>query len=801
MLDLFEGSLTSVMSHRPSRYNPAGAKYLVGRLAGSVVMGEMRKPIEGASYRLYGRWEDSKPPYSGKVFRFEAYEPLVDRSAHGIAQCLADHVDGVGFSRAHALVAVFGEDTLNTLRADPEKALEVKGITSEIVENLRTFFERDYLFDPAAYAALVDLFAGASFPKKTVKKLLELFGSDAPSIVAERPYLLLALPGIGWTRADRFALSKVGYQQRGIDRQAASIAEALERLADDGHTYGSRGEVEGLAYGLLGFRPDADAWEKAIADDLIVAIDEDPEGQSPAPVVSYALASIAAAEATIARRLAELAEAARPISYNLDAPGMNPDQAAATEVLRDNGVAILAGAPGVGKSWVTARVIDKLQRRGMRRIRVAAPTGKAAKRAAELLEGAGVSGVPSTTIHKLLGPAPSEEDEGVPAGAAKTGRGRDQFGFAHNEGNPLEIDCLIVDETSMVDARLMAALLRAVPDGCRLIFVGDPNQLPSVGPGSVLRDMLAAGIPAATLTKIVRSKPGRVIEACHAIMAGRTPQPAPDLDLEAGDNWIHIEKPDAAIAAEIIDICSMASNYDPVWDVQIVAAQKDKLPFSCEPINRQLCRVLNPKAARALAGIDAEHLPAFVVGDKVCRTKNGKVSEMVAVGSEYDPDDLDDFDEFLIEPPSTWRWRGEEYSLIEGYAVNGDLGQVEDVVITDSDSFVVVRFRSPDRLVRLRYDKAHLIQAYALTCHKCQGSGFPLVIVPVSQSFYWDHRKGTGLFCKELLYTAISRAEQVLITVGDWNAIRAAVGRPTINHRRTRLAGLIATMQAEGAAR
>lgn len=792
MLDTIEGTLTQIMSHKSSKFNPAGAKFLVAKLSGSVVMGELRKPVEGAAYRLYGRWADSKPPYTGKVFRFEAHEPLVDKSTHGIAQCLADHVEGVGMARAHALVAAFGEDTLGTLRANPEKALEVKGITPEIVANLRTFFEQDYLFDPVAYAALIDLFSGQGFPKRTVKKLLELFRSDAPNIVRDRPYLLLALPGIGWTRADRFALTKVGYDARGIERQAAAIAEALERLADDGHTHGSRGEVEGLAYGLLGFRPDQDAWRAAIDADLIAAIEPENEG---API-HYALASISAAEATIARRLAELAEAARPVSYTLDAPGMNEGQAAATEVLRDNGVSILAGAPGVGKSWIVARVIDKYQRRGIRRIKVCAPTGKAAKRAAELLAGAGVSGVPSTTIHRLLGPAMSEEDEGVPASQAKTGRGRDEYGFAHNESYPLEIDLLVCDEVSMVDCRLMASLLRAVPDGARVIFVGDPNQLPSVGPGSVLRDMIAAGIPTATLEKIVRSKPGRVVEACHAIKAGKIPQPAPDLDLEAGDNWIHLETPDAGIAATIIELATMAEKFDPVWDIQTVSPQKDKLPFSCEPINRQLCRVLNPRGAATLAGADAEHLPPFVVGDKVCRTKNGKVSEMRR-GPEPEPD----FDEPAGPSSGEWTWRGDAYHLVEGYAVNGDLGQVEDIVVTDKETYVVVRFRTPERLVRLNWGKAHLIQAYALTVHKSQGSGFPVVIVPASHQFYYDHRKNAGIWTKELIYTAISRAEQALITVGSLDAIRAAVGRPTLHVRRTRLAGLIEAMNAAEATR
>jgi exodeoxyribonuclease V alpha subunit len=347
----------------------------------------------------------------------------------------------------------------------------------------------------------------------------------------------------------------------------------------------------------------------------------------------------------------------------------------------------------------------------------------------------------------------------------------------------------------MIDVELMAATLRAVAPGTALVVVGDAHQLPSVGPGSVLRDLCVCGLPTVELTE-VRRNAGRIVRACHAIKDGRVPAPASRVDLSDGseDNWVHIEIDDPeAIAAEIVErhesvrrkaeaarAEGRAPAFDPVWDMQVVTPQRARLPIACENLNALLSARLNPKAALA-AGVggfgdtaeDARR-PPFSVGDKVIRTKNGEADEMTAPpeGGRVD-----------------WHWGGGRWAFAPCEVVNGDMGTVMDVVIDPDagEAWVVARLRNPDRLVRLPYGDSHLQQAYAITCHKAQGSGFPYVIVPVHHSFYWDDRAKRGLFNREWIYTAISRSEKLLVTIGQSDAIRAAVGRPTVHRRRTRL--------------
>jgi exodeoxyribonuclease V alpha subunit len=392
--------------------------------------------------------------------------------------------------------------------------------------------------------------------------------------------------------------------------------------------------------------------------------------------------------------------------------------------------------------------------------------------------------VPCTTIHKALSPTPNTGAEGVPAKEAKFRRGREEFGFGRNESTPLEDQIIVIDECSMVDVKLMASFLRAVKPGTRLIIVGDPNQLPSVGAGSVLRDLLAAGVPHVELTQIRRSDGGgRVVRACHAIKDGRVPEPADEISLPT-ENWIHIELSDPnEIAAKITDIHRelKALGADPMWDVQAISAQRGKLAFGCDALNGRLSSYLNcPSPIRTDRDDDYERI-GFRPGDKIVRTANGVADEL----RESDGFEAAEF-----------YWRGEEWKASPCPVVNGDMGEVLDIV-TEPKPGIVVRFRDPERLCRLPLGEHNLVQAYAMTVHKCQGSGFPFVVVPVHQAFYWDAKRGTGLFSRELLYTAISRAERLLVTVGQWSAVVAAVGRKTVHQRQTTLAARL-KMQQEG---
>jgi exodeoxyribonuclease V alpha subunit len=777
-MEMLDGTLSRVMFHQPSKFDPAAAKYMIGRTAaGQTVKGSIENPVVGAQYRFWGEFKAQRNRDGEVAFEFDGYEPIVDASATGAETYLCDHVKGIGRAKAAALAEAFEGETLAILRETPERAKEVPGITDAIVDALRTHFDETRI-DPAAYARLIDLFnrSGHKIPKKVVKQLLKDFRSDAPDKIKENPYLLLAYPGIGWATADSLAMTSLEYDPKGLGRHCAAMLEAIARVTNEGHTFATKPQIVAGVHSLIQQEPRWDAWHRLVTEGEI-----DGDGER------YSTTRLWMSENVIASTLAKLATAALPLPCHLDNAGLAPDQAEALETIASSGVCLLVGPPGTGKSFTIARAIRGMRDGGVRSVKVMAPTGKAAKRAAELLRGAGIDtdDVPCTTIHRALGPVLSGSDPGVPGESAKSGRGRDGFEFIHGPGDPLDASVIVVDETSMVDVRLMQSLVVSIKPGTRVVFVGDENQLPSVGPGSTLRDMLGSGLPVARLRDIKRSDGGgRVVRACHAIKDGRTPEPAGQLALPT-ENWIHIEASDpATIAREVVNLYGLFKSVDPVWDVQTISAQKGRHAFGCDALNSLLADKLNPPPPGEPIDPNGQ-APPFRVGDKVVRLKNGNADELRPIAKRDSWGD-------------EWRWDGQAWDTSQTVCiVNGDLGEVLSMSPDDKGkTYVVVRFRDPDRLVRLPFAEHHLARAYALTVHKGQGSGWPVVIVPVHTAFYWDARTGTGLWCRELIYTAISRAEKALITVGQWAAVRTAIGRQTVHQRRTRLAPLLADAMA-----
>jgi exodeoxyribonuclease V alpha subunit len=798
-MESIDGVISRIVFHKPSKYSAGGQPFCIARLAnGLSVKGNMLRPVEGEAYRFWGEMKSQKGDF-GQAFEFHSYEPIVDeRSADGVASYLAAHVDGIGRAKAAKLVEHFGPGTLPILRAEPGRALEVAGITAEIVESIKAHFADSKTFDPVAYAKLLSLFSDIRLPKRVIEGLLKTYGSSAPEEVTRNPYILCQFPRVGWKTVDAFAISKAGYDPSGIERHEAAVLESLERFAADGHTAATEGELSTLASDLLGQRLDPAALDGLIRSAEVVETSDD-HGHI------YQIAALAMAEATIAAKLSSLAETGKPLAFDLADPawvmetGLGGDQAAAVRIVADNPVSIISGPPGTGKSYTLSRLLGRMVANGVSGIRVTAPTGKAAKRAAELLaQVPGCEDIPSTTVHRALAPQPNEAPAGIPTDDARFGRGREEFGFGRNEACPLDDQVVVVDETSMLDVRLLASLLNAIKPGTRLIFVGDHNQLPSVGPGSVLRDMMAAGVPTAVLEQIRRSDGGgTVVRACHAIKDGLIPDDADEINLPT-QNWIHIEIADPHdIAAKIVELHSApARTFDRVWDRQVVTPQKQKLAFACDNLNRLLSAALNPQPldGRGGSGSDdsEEGGPDFRPGDKVVRVKNGIVDELV----EWSDQDDDDAPGGKAIPDLIWD--GRSWFAREIPVVNGDMGTVEGIVETRKGVFVIVRFRDPDRLCRLAYAESKIISAYAMTCHKAQGSGFPYVIVPVHHAFYWDAKREKGIFNREWIYTAISRAEKLLVTVGQWSAIEAAVGRKTVHKRRTTLERRLGEMWPAG---
>ena len=423
----------------------------------------------------------------------------------------------------------------------------------------------------------------------------------------------------------------------------------------------------------------------------------------------------------------------------VDLKGLAPDQQEAFRLAMAHPFFIITGAPGTGKSFLIRRILDQYDKWN-KLIALAAPTGKAAKRMNEL------TGRPAMTIHRLLGPEP------------RTFKGELVFGFTRGVGSPIPADLLVIDEFSMVDISLAASLFRAIATGTRVLIVGDHYQLPSVGPGAVLRDLLAAGVPSYELTEIKRNT-GDIVKACHAIKDGRPAIPSPRLEPESGLNFRHIEESDPFQIQEIIrDLVTKRlpmRGYDPVWDVQVLSPMNERTALSCLDLNVLLQGALNI------------HPPIpgtpFRVGDKVIQLKN----KYVETGNTIEKISKDSGE--IYEAQET-----------EAFLVNGDLGEILDI----NNVEITVKFLCPDRIVRVKRKNHDLRLAYCVTVHKMQGSETKAIIIPVHSCF-------GGFFNRELLYTALSRAQDIAITIGEWSAFEAATGRVGNVKRITMLAELI----------
>lgn len=402
---------------------------------------------------------------------------------------------------------------------------------------------------------------------------------------------------------------------------------------------------------------------------------------------------------------------------------LTDEQQAAVEMIKIHQFSILTGGPGTGKTTTVKEILTWAEGKRLS-ISQCAPTGKAAKRMMEATDRYAM------TIHSLLG-ATMENNEFV-------------FGF--NGLNPLPCDFLIVDEVSMVTNNLMADLLRAVDAGhTKVLFVGDHGQLPSVGPGAVLRDMLASkSIPHVELTRIHRNS-GEIVKACHRINKGELYPAGDKLDVENGFNLRHIEISSVAGIQQVIRKLfpkMVERGFDPVWDVQVLSPTNSRSVLSCDGLNGVLQDQLNPLAA---GGTQPEGTK-FREEDKVIQIKNTRL------------DDVNGNPTFLV---------------------NGDMGQV--INLRDDRNKMTVRFFDPERVVSISKKKNDLLLAYCITCHRAQGSEAPVIIIPVHKTFQF-------IVNRNWIYTAISRAKVMCFTVGQFAAIEKAIGREEMSVRSTLLA-------------
>jgi exodeoxyribonuclease V alpha subunit len=758
--------------HRVSPWSEGGNKYLIanfqydGKL--TTIKGELNNIIYGWTYRLYGSFGTDD---YGSHFAFHSFEPLVSKSNEGMADYLLRSVPEIGKARSRAIVDHFGNDTFIILKQDPSQVENIDGMPRHAIEAIKIFFSEDNSseVDPEAYARLYDILSHIRPPRRVILSLLKLFGSNAPQFVTENPYRLLDYPGMGWTRVDKLAIEVLSYNPDGVHRHEQAIKEILSRHAENGHTKIDYPTLHCDSSNLLGRPLSKIAFESFQTKKQIVFQDK-----------HVSLEKLFRAETQIAFHINRLRSNLKPLGFSLSEEGFEDEQKAIPKMIEHNALSIITGVPGSGKSHSLAEIVKQLVSHGITNIIVMAPTGKAAKRDSEFLQVAVPDAeIPSMTIHRALGGRlDSSADEGISEEQARINRGRERFVFGFDKNNHLPFSIFIIDEASMVDVELGAAALQAMPDDARLIIVGDHHQLPSVGPGSFLRDLLKAGIPHVILDRPRRNS-GAIAEACYLIKEGKNPDPKKMKEEDPQSNWSHIEiagedKIIECIKKIHLDYISKFGFDAAKTDLQVISPEK-RGTLGCHNLNALLGAIVNPGEAVSQAKLEQNESSQLRAGDKVVRTKNGTTKQLIKA-TEYD------FDYFSEEDVKTVHFNDEEYAIDEAYVVNGDMGEV----IGFKDQYIIVKFINPDRLCMLSRSDARVSLAYAMTVHKCQGSGFPIVILPLS-SFYWNPKTSSGIWCRELVYTGGSRPIQRWITIGPIAKLYEAIGRVTVHQRQTRL--------------
>ena len=671
-------------------------------------VGHMPYPKEGRSYRLTGEWK-THPKY-GEQFSFSSAEELAPTTKDGIASFLASGIiKGVGPKMASAIVNRFGEETLEIIANDPDRLTEVSGIgktkAAAIEESYRQ--HREYADTVLALSAY-DISSGVCL------KLYSVYGKKAVSIVRENPYALIGdIYGIGFRKADKIAMS-AGIAQDSPERIKSGIKYMLSQLAASGDTYAEASEFTEKTAQFL------DVTRSQVSDcafDMVMDGELCKEQLDGVPV--YMLYSYCRAEKYTAAKLYELctaeltgiaASADKLIEREEKSKNLilSEKQKNAVNASVHNGVLVITGGPGTGKTTIINTILSVYDYAGLKTA-LAAPTGRAAKRMQQ------ATGQPARTIHRLLEYAYAD--------------GADRMVFGKNENSPLEYDCIIIDEMSMVDILLMEALLRAIKPGTRLILVGDADQLPPVGAGNVLKDMLSCEtIQSCRLTDIFRqAQESAIVVNAHMINRGEHPSYN-----EKDQDFFFVKRSARDIKGTIAQLCktrlpAFFKELDAYNDIQVLTPVR-KGDLGCVELSRMLQDCLNPPSPGKPEKKIGERI--YRTGDKVMQTKNNYQME----------------------------WKNLR-TMTSGTGVfNGDMGIIEYV---DTENGIIgVIF---DNEIRVRYDYSNIDElesAFALTVHKSQGSEFPVVVMPMAMF-------PAMLSTRNLLYTAITRAKEAVVLVGD----------------------------------
>ncbi|RPI09787.1 MAG: ATP-dependent RecD-like DNA helicase, partial [Zetaproteobacteria bacterium] len=680
------------------------------------IVGNFPSLTPGESLRVHGLWSHHKK--YGKQFRVDRYEPVVPATVIGIQKYLGSGmIKGIGPVFATRLVEAFGAETLKVIEEAPERLAEVEGIGPVRRQRIAVAWA-----EQREIREVMLFLQGHGVSPAYAVRIFKAYGQAAIAIVRENPYRLARdIRGIGFKTADKIA-RELGIPADSPLRAAAGILHTLNELTDDGHVYVPEAELLRAAEEALeipaALLPDAIA---TLAADEAVVVETLAAGRA------VYLSALHLSETQLARRVGDLLRAPRavpaidlaealPWVERETGLALTEEQREAVRLAFQEKLLVVTGGPGTGKTTILQALIRLLEAKQLR-MHLASPTGRAAKRLAE------VTGREAATLHRLLEWNPREG------------------GFQRNSRNPIETDFVVVDEASMIDVLLAHRLLQAIPLTATLLLAGDADQLPSVGPGTFLRDLLAVpGIPAIRLTTIFRqAAQSRIVSNAHRVNRGEFPDLGVTGAGQAQDFFFLAEDDPEKLQRLVVDLAARRLpgryGFDPVEDIQVLTPMH-RGPIGAGQLNVALQAALNPPREGRSEILRGGRV--FRVGDRVMQLRNN-----------YDKE-----------------------------VYNGDLGRIAGVDLLDQEVIVRVDGRA------VAYDLSEMDElalAYAATVHKSQGSEYPAVIVPVHTTHY-------PMLQRNLLYTALTRAKTLLVVVGTKKAIAIATRNDAFRRRYSRLA-------------
>ncbi|MCA9938136.1 MAG: ATP-dependent RecD-like DNA helicase [Anaerolineales bacterium] len=720
----------SVIRLQPDSRGMLPFKYASGRDALITVVGNLPEVNPGEWLKLQGRW--SQHPKHGRQFQVELCEKAMPASLEGIKRYLGSGlVRGIGPVMAERIVNTFGEQTLDVIDYEPTRLREVLGIGKKRVSGIiKAWEEQRAIKDVMLFLQSHNVSTGLAV------KIYKRYGDEALRIVQNTPYQLVQdIHGVGFKTADKLAQA-LGLAVDDPDRIEAGIAYTLNRLVEEGHVYVPQPELEPEAAQILGLEVSkvTAVIEQLESDALIkretitYAISQPEVPVTIREETAVYLTPFYYSEIGVTNRIRRIVDhptsRLTPLKSRLTPHTfaqlrlqtgieLASQQRTAIHTAITHKVTILTGGPGTGKTTTLRTLLDLLDQGGCT-YALAAPTGRAAKRLTE------TTGRPAKTIHRLLEFQPGE-------------------GFSRDEDNPLPVDMVIIDETSMLDLILANSLLKAVAIDSHLLLVGDVDQLPSVGAGDVLRDLIASDVPAVVRLQTIfrQAADSLIIHNAHRINQGLMPVARLD-GSAAQDFFLFIKQEPHEVAELLVDIVQNRVPHkfglDSLDDIQVLSPMYNG-SAGVTNLNLMLQQALNPpgqrKLERRLGG------RVFRMGDKVMQTVNN-----------YDKN-----------------------------VFNGDIGRITDMDLL-MQTFTVNIDGMPVVYDFLEADE--LVHAFAISVHKAQGSEYPCVVLPVVMQHYM-------MLQRNLFYTAVTRARRLVILVGTRRAINVAIKNNRVAERHTAL--------------